>query len=277
MAKNLDPLELFLWTFRRNEKDVINLYDYTSDMMRLATGGDMLNFGYWHNTDSPLQAQDNLCSVFGKMAQLEPTQKIIDVGSGYGAPAIHWKKEFGIADITCVNINAHQLQEADSDNISQLNATATHLPFGNSTVDRVLAFESAQHFKPLRDFVSESYRILKDDGVLALAIPVMMNDSGFSSAKLGVLSMTWSSEHYTLDTVLDTLQEKFKITAQKEIGASVYEPLANYYNTNRNTIREKIKGQYPSYVEKILHISINKMKAVSEAKVIGYLLITCQK
>ncbi|MDP3779675.1 MAG: methyltransferase type 11, partial [Nitrosopumilaceae archaeon] len=42
--KKINPLEVFFWTFRRNEKDVINLYDSLSDVMMIATGGDMLNF-----------------------------------------------------------------------------------------------------------------------------------------------------------------------------------------------------------------------------------------
>jgi len=41
----IDPFEVLLWTFRRNEKDVVNLYNALSDVMRLTTGGDMLNFG----------------------------------------------------------------------------------------------------------------------------------------------------------------------------------------------------------------------------------------
>jgi len=56
--KKIALLELFFWTFRRNEKDVVNLYDSLSDLMRLATGGDMLNFGFWNEkTSTPLLAQ----------------------------------------------------------------------------------------------------------------------------------------------------------------------------------------------------------------------------
>ena len=36
---------MVLWTFRRNENDVVNLYNTLSPVMQLATGGDMLNFG----------------------------------------------------------------------------------------------------------------------------------------------------------------------------------------------------------------------------------------
>ena len=39
----------------------------------------------------------------------------------------------------------------------------------------------------------------------------------------------------------------------------------------------KILEKYPSYVEKILYKSIQKMKHVSEKKIIDYVLISCQK
>lgn len=246
--------------------------------MRLATNGNMLNFGYWNKSDSPTQAQNNLCTIFGKMAKLESNQRIVDVGSGYGSPAINWQESYNPIDITCVNINQSQLQESKLEKKFNLaNATATSLPFDDKSIDRVLAFESAQHFKPLQDFISESYRILKDDGLLALAIPVMTEESSVPLTKLGLLSMTWSSEHYSKKYVLGVLQEKFKILEQQDIGSKVYDPLADYYDANREQIRQRITAKYPDYVEKILFKSINKMKDVSQNKIIDYLLITCLK
>jgi len=38
------------------------------------------------------------------------------------------------------------------------------LPFSKNSADRIIALESAQHFKPFKDFISESHRILKKDG-----------------------------------------------------------------------------------------------------------------
>lgn len=281
------PLELFLWTFRRNEKDVVNLYDSLSDLMRLATGGDMLNFGYWNEkTSTPLLAQKNLCEVFGKMAQLNSNQKIIDVGSGLVSPALEWQNTYNIEDITCVNINSEQLKNSKT-NISKnynekyfnfLNSTATTLPFENESIDRVLALESAQHFKPLKNFFSESNRILKKDGMLILAIPVLVDSQKSTIMKLGILSMTWPSEHYSIDFVKSLLEkEEFQIKNFEQIGSNVYGPLANYYIENRDSLKNKILEKYPSYVEKILYKSIQKMKDVSEKKIIDYVLITCQK
>ncbi len=270
-----NPLEMFLWTFRRNERDVINLYDYLSDIMRLATGGGMLNFGYWKGSDSPIEAQNNLCMVFSEMAGLESGQNIVDVGSGYGWPAELWQRRYDPVDITCVNINPGQLRE--SKNPRLINATATALPLADGSADRVLAFESAQHFRPLEGFVAEAHRVLAGGGVLALAIPVMAKGTTLPLARLGLLSVTWSSEHYTAGRVLAALGEKFQIAGCERIGTMVYEPLADYYNANRTEIRQKISREYPGYVERILHESINRMRAVSRGGVIDYLMVACKK
>lgn len=271
---------MLLWTFRRNEQDVVNMYDYLADVMRLATDGDMLNFGYWKDADStPLQAQEELCSMFGKLARLEPGQKVIDIGGGYGTPASMWNIAYDPIDITCVDINMRHLRGRAKDQrqkINLVNSTATALPFSADSTDRVLAFESAQHFRPLDKFISESYRVLKSGGMLALAIPVL-KVRHIRMAKLGILSMTWSSEHHHIDTVLASLNSRFNIIERQEIGHMVYEPLADYYMANRNSIKQKISGRYPGYVEDVLFRSINKMKSVSQKGVIDYLVVLCQK
>ena len=289
--KKINPLELFLWTFRRKEKDVVNLYDSLSDLMRLATGGDMLNFGYWDdNTRTPLDAQKKMCTIFGKKALLSSEQNIVDVGSGISSPAIQWSLEYSPVKLSCVNINFTQLHDSiknvnksiKTDNINEnfnfLNATATTLPFEKESVERVLALESAQHFKPLKNFISESYRILKKNGILALAIPVMAENHYASVIKLGSLSITWPSEHYSTEFVNSNLkQERFRNIDLQKIGSNVYEPLAKYYIENREYIKNKILQYYPAYVEKILFKSLNKMKQVSEKKIIDYILVFCQK
>jgi len=95
---------------------------------------------------------------------------------------------------------------------------------------------------------------------------------------LGILSMTWPSEHYDMDYVESSLTRRgFDIIEIKKIGSMVYKPLANYYIDNRDSIRNKILTKYPSYVEKILFKSLLKMKHVSETNVIDYLLIKCKK
>ena len=272
----INPLDLFLWTFRRNEKDVVNLYTTLSPVMQLATGGSMLNFGYWSNVHSdPISAQNNLCMVFANMAELSSAKQIVDVGSGLSAPSKLWRDKYPEITLYDVNINFKQLTfPGTQKNIEFLNSTSTKLPFADESVDRVLALESAQHFKPLSNFISESKRILKKSGLLVMAVPVTSENS--SLGKLNLLKFTWSSEHYPIDYLKNLINSHgFSISEEKLIGSNVYEPLADYYLENRDKLKKSISKNYAPYVEKILFKSLQKMKKASEEKIIDYVLLKC--
>jgi cyclopropane fatty-acyl-phospholipid synthase-like methyltransferase len=280
---HVNPLKLLLWTFRRNPSDVIDVYNTLSPLMQLATGGKMLNFGYWNGARDPFAAQQRLCSRVGDLAGLHSAKKLIDIGSGLGAPAKYWLSKYNPLEVVCVNINRQQLLESmrtdggDSRQInSSVNATSVNLPFPAGTADRIVALESAQHFRPLSEFVKECRRVLVPGGILVLAVPVTSIPlRGISKlVKLGILSFTWSSEHYSADHVKATLlSHGFRIVELHNIGHEVYEPLTRYYVENRNSIREKILGHYPAYLEKVLHRSLLKMERASEAGLIDYLVI----
>lgn len=278
----INPLQILFWTFRRNETDVVNLYDSLSPLMQLATGDKMLNFGYWNETTkTPLEAQQKLCSMVGELAELNSANTVVDVGSGFSAPAVYWKSQYNLPHIACLNINFKQLKNSPNltaDNrISFVNATSTVFPFASHSVDRVIALESAQHFKPLKKFIRESKRILKQDGLFVIAIPVTTNTKPLTSLfRLGILSLTWSSEHYTLAEIRSALlQGDFHIKEVQTIGDHVYEPLTDYYVQNRNNLKSTILKEYPAYLENILFKSLLKMKDVSKNGVIDYVLIRC--
>lgn len=290
---SINPVDVFLWTFRRNENDVINLYDTLSSLMQVSTGSNMLNFGYWNeNTSDPHQAQIALCKTIAEMAELKSSNDVLDVGSGFSEPATIWKSEFPHIKISCLNVNPQQLNFAskvikkngsasnhhfDSEHINLVNSTATKLPFANKSMDRIIALESAQHFKPFSEFISESKRVLREKGILVLAIPTLAKSAkSLEVFKLGILSFTWSSEHYDLENIKKTItDEGFDIISTDLIGSKVYEPLTDYYIRKRETLRSKILQQYSPYVEKILFKSLLKMKEVSENKTIDYILLKC--
>ena len=275
---------MFLWTFRRNENDVVNLYNTLSPVMQLATGGNMLNFGYWEDNDiSPITAQNRLCDITGSMAELNSAKSLLDIGSGLSSPAMKWSSLYPNIEISCINTNYDQLQVAKTllkekslhYQIYGINSTSTMLPFVKNSVDRIIALESAQHFKPFEHFIFESNRIIKKNGILTFAIPVTTKNVNLK--KLGILAFTWSSEHYSKDFILDVASKKFHIVKKIQIGSHVFEPLADYYIKNRKKLRQIISLSYPSYVENILFKSILKMKSMSCERLIDYLLIKCVK
>ena len=273
---SINPIDLILWTFRRNEKDVVNLYNTLSPVMQLATGGSMLNFGYWSSKyNDPISAQNNLCMIFANLAELSSGKNVVDVGSGLSAPSKLWQIAFPNLNLYDVNINLNQLSfSGRQENIEFINSTSTSLPFTNDSVDRVLALESAQHFKPLSNFISEAKRILTESGLLVMAVPVTTENSSFG--KLGVLKFTWSSEHYDVNYLRNLiLSFGFTISDEKLIGSNVYGPLTDYYVDHRKDLKNLILKNYPSYVEKILFNSLQKMKKASDEKIIDYVLLKC--
>ena len=300
-----DLLVLFVSTLRRHERDVINLYNSLSGLMQITTGGNMLNFGYWDDkTKNPLQAQYALSTMIGEFASLQTARTLIDVGSGYSAPALHWNSQYNSLKTLCININFQQLKIADAvksksqridhgialvslkssrgDNIHHINATSTILPVRNNSVDRVIAFESAQHFKPLVRFIQESNRVLERSGLIVIALPVITNSSNLSSlpvfVKLGILSLTWASEHYQLESVKSMMKTQgFQIKDIEHIGSNVYGPLASYYIENREKLRNIIIKEYPKFLETILYRSLLDMKAAYHHGVIDYILLKAKK
>lgn len=286
--QGLNPLDMLLWTFRRSEADVVCLYDALSALMQISTGANMLNFGYWEPGATPAEAQSSLCMKVARMAGLDTARTALDIGSGFSEPAAIWLCNFPHLRISCVNLNRTQLgfgrrflKESASDpqgKITLVNSTATALPFSTGSVDSIIALESAQHFRPLSGFMSECRRTLVDGGRLVLAMPVMTGKSPLEMLRLGILSFTWSSEHYSLDEVKESVIRSGMTTNKLEmIGSRVYEPLADYYIRNRDTLRPKILESYPSYVEKLLSRSLVKMKKASEDKTIDYVLLSATR
>jgi ubiquinone/menaquinone biosynthesis C-methylase UbiE len=345
VAFSLKTLQSLLWIIRHNEIDTINLYNSITPFVQVATGGNsnMLNFGYWSQNKkildmNPLHAQRELSALIGKFGDFQSSHRVLDIGSGFSAPATQWKSIYNFLDIICVNINSQQLSTAAKtlvpsitttamfhtintdidgsviststanvkgrpiaastmcgDILSLVNATATTLPFADGCVDRIVALESAQHFKPLQNFFKESARILKPKGLLIIAIPVIMGSPGSKInkgsfiqqfRKLGILYFSWASERYTLDNVNSSLRsEGLAIKDIQHIGNNVYEPLADYYILNRKLLKKTINDSLSSrtqiiafkIIENIIYRSALKMKSLSQKGIIDYILIKCTK
>ena len=144
----INPIETVLWILRRNENDVVNLYNTLSPVMQLATGGNMLNFGYWDKSDTlPIYAQNRLCDKIGKIAELDSANSLLDIGSGLSSPAIMWATLYPNIDISCLNVNYTQLQlgkkiiqqKIPNSTIHEINSTSTMLPLSSNSLERINA------------------------------------------------------------------------------------------------------------------------------------------
>ncbi len=269
----INPIEVLFWNIRRSEKDVINVYDKLAPIMQLGANSNMLNFGLWDNdAKEPLEAQKRMCEFVSDFGNFQSSKKLLDIGSGYGSPALVWKENFPELQITCLNLNFNQLnQDPSKRNLELVNCTSTSIPIEKNSFDTIIALESAHHFKPLEKFFLESKRILSDNGTVILAIPVTENQK-LTVLKLGILNFTWTSQHYSEKFVESQIDNAgFKIQKVKEVGTNVYEPLADYYFNNREYLKERFGDVYSKKIESLIFRSMKKMKKLSQQKIIKYL------
>jgi len=324
-----NAINTLLSLLRRDERAVVNKYQVLTSYARLLTQTNIINFGFWtQETKSIEQAQRALCTLTGKLAELDTARNILDIGSGLSGPAEQWNLEYKFSgSLICIDINYLALKMSrpmyskygyDKDLLvestvktnvtnkkyitnhsgallSRVNATATCLPFRDSFADRIIALESAQHFKSFLEFIRESHRVLKKSGLVVIAIPVVTRPkaSGMSCRSkilnslrnlrvLGILSLTWASEHYDLARIKSIIsQEHFVIKEILCIGQSVYIPLTDFYIQDRKEFRRIILGKHISFLkklvvdiaERIVHRSALKMKQLSLSRNIDYVLI----
>lgn len=314
-------MKLNLWILKQTERDIIRLYNSLTPYVRTAVNDSndyMLNFGYWVKYgNDPVNAQHELSAIFGKFAKFDTVEMIADVGSGFSAPAVQWRSEYPHLTILCVDINYMELSTARkmvifppppsnssptfSDRISLINASSAMLPFGKAKLDMIVAFESAQHFQSIDNFLEVSRSILKPDGLIVLAIPVVdlkllekrdeYQNVGVVKKlklmkKLGILYFSWASHHYDLDTISRSIiNHGYHVEEFQRIGHHVYEPLAEYYVRNRNNIRRRLIESLATYkqrmffefVEYMVYRSALKMKDLSQNEMLDYVLIRAKK
>ena len=300
----LGLLDAILWSLRKSQRDVVRMYEQLSPLMCRITGCSMLNFGYWDDTNNtPALAQENMCSLMADVAELGngADMTVLDVGSGFCAPALYWTRCYRNLEVCCINTSYRQLLEAalQSDweddgggsrghgnsgggsgatrgNINQVSASATALPSAAGSADRIIALESAQHFKPLGLFASECRRAISESGILVVALPVVAKRA--ASARLGILNFTWASEHYSLGHVRKTIRGGgFEVVDEQLVGRSVYEPLADYYEAHRPDIRQSVGAiGCPSHLEGVIAASMRRMRSAACAGALEYAILKCR-
>ena len=96
----------------------------------------------------------------------------MDVGCGLGESVRLWKRRYNSSpDSLGVNISPAEVDEAWSRGVENIIVgDAAELPASDSSVDAVLAVDSAYHFRPSRlEFFRETFRILRPGGVFGAA------------------------------------------------------------------------------------------------------------
>lgn len=164
-------------------------FDYL--LAAFATGGQALeksfghhvHWGYWElpkqatvSHEDFFAAAEKLTQLIYTAAQVQNSQKILDVGCGFGGTISSLNTHYQGVELVGLNIDERQLARArqqlipsGTNTIRLQQGNACSLPFPDQSFDVILAVECIFHFPSREQFFKEAYRVLKPGGYLALS------------------------------------------------------------------------------------------------------------
>ncbi|MBB3019305.1 tocopherol O-methyltransferase [Microvirga lupini] len=135
--------------------------------------GEHVHHGLWTSgQESPDEAVEALIAHLAGTMDLQPGQRVCDVGCGYGATA-EWLAHHHDVHVTGVTLSSAQLRQ------TQMRSAASPLlhfrqqdwltnTFKDETFDHVIAIESSEHMPDKQFFFDEAFRTLRPGGKLAV-------------------------------------------------------------------------------------------------------------
>lgn len=171
--------ELIIHSKKMDKDLVTGHYDRGNDFFEAFLGPAMTyTSGFFYDTKESLeQAQFNKMDIVGKKMRLQPGEKHLDIGCGWGPLVRHASKHFG-TDSTGVTISEQQTlyanekirEEGVADHARVLLKDYRDIEPG--TYDKVSCLEMAEHvgIKNFQKFMRQCNSLLKDDGIFYLQI-----------------------------------------------------------------------------------------------------------
>ena len=233
-------------------------YDNLIKVLDNVTGYDAtyMNFGYWggrENKETLTEANKTSCEHMISKIEIKDTDKILDVGCGYGDQDILINNKHSKCNIDCIDINPLQidklnnrLQEAKlTKKINARVGSATELPSEDNKYDILFSIESAFHYDTREKFFDESYRVLKNNGKMVIA-DIVLKDNYFLNFPVYITKQFFEIPQDNLITKekwIKQLEDRGFSVQYTDITDNTFIPYFNYFKQNHsfnNIILDKI-------------------------------------
>jgi cyclopropane fatty-acyl-phospholipid synthase-like methyltransferase len=169
--------ELVVHSRQIDEKLVRWHYDRGDDFFAAFLGPRMVyTSGFFTNTDQSVeQAQDQKLDLVCQKLMLNPGERFLDIGCGWGTLAMHAAKHYGVTS-TGVTLSENQAKFATeraqanglSDKVKFLCMDYRQIPKGR--YDKIANLEMVEHvgIKNLKPFYEQVYDLLEDQGLFLM-------------------------------------------------------------------------------------------------------------
>lgn len=146
-------------------------YDIGNDVFEAMLDPSMsYSCGYWAHADNLAEAQQHKLRLSCEKLQLEPGQRLLDIGCGWGGLARFAAQEYGV-EVTGITISKEQKAFAE-ERCRGLPVTIELADYReiDGRYDRIISIGMFEHVGPknYRDYFDVAKRLLTDDGLFLL-------------------------------------------------------------------------------------------------------------
>ena len=172
---------LYNFIFRASANKKIRTYYHLLDPLfhSMSDNNMFLNLGY---DDLSKKTISSIVDTQKKMVEIvtrgfKKEGRWLDAGSGTGAPACYLANSYPSINIEGINIVKTQIEKANDlaknkncdDRVKFNYGNAQDIPYSDNHFENIYAIESAFHFEDKTKFISESKRVLKQQGQISIA------------------------------------------------------------------------------------------------------------
>ncbi|GAA6139819.1 cyclopropane-fatty-acyl-phospholipid synthase family protein [Arenicella sp. 4NH20-0111] len=227
----------------------------------LATLGSRLKYscGYYSEPNSTLdEAEDAMLSKYSQRAELNDTQRILELGCGWGSLTLWMAEKYPNSSITAVSNSSTQKQHIESqcrnrgfNNVTVITADMNAVELPPHHFDRVVSIEMFEHMRNYRVLLNRIAGWLKSDGKLFIHIFAHRNVM-YTFEPQG--DEDWMSRHFftgglmpSTDTMLH-FQEHLNIEQRWLVNGTHYQKTCNDWlkktDQQKTTVIEAFQTSY---------------------------------
>lgn len=249
-----------------------------------------LNFGLWEDgIQEYVDAAENLVNRMGTLLGLNNESHLLDVACGMGTQDIYLFHSFAPRRIDALDVTWKHIEHGKrrarhggcEDHVHFHHGTATQLPFPDESFTHIMSIEGPEHFNTRETFMREAQRVLKPNGIIALADYSLKRPPRNLLEKFVVESARWlwKVPHENVDSA-KSYSEKLRRSGFdnieiQEVGALT---IPGYYFEQRRaeTMREvaKIRGFIAGRLGIVIDIAVYK---AFQMGLMEYILVRARK
>jgi len=178
-------------------------------------------------------------SRYAFASRFAPGARVLDLGcgAGYGTAELAARARFAIGIDLAPEAIAHARTAYPRANVSFVPASATALPFRDSTFELVTAFEVIEHLTDWRTLLSEARRLLHADGVFLVSTP---NKEYYTASRGSAGPNPFHTHEFEFDEFRSVLGEFFPhctVLLQNHVEAFAF-----YQHGEGSTIEGRMDG-----------------------------------